>query len=192
MQRDQLPQRAALIVLACTTSVVLAQKDIKPPETFTANAQVVGKDAGSSAQVTIQIDQYTPDDVRNTIQEALRIGGFQGFLPALRSAPQVGYVEMAGRKVPVRWARQQATDKGRTISIVTETPLFFVGGGEIDAKPRKGFEVAVIQLEVDSIGLGNGTMAAAARVRPGGATGVQIDDYAETPVKLVTVRKSFR
>ena len=78
-----------------------------------------------------------------------------------------------------------------TIAIVTESPLFFVGGGEVDAKPRKGFEVAVIQLEVDSIGLGTGTMAAAARVRPGGATGVQIDDYAETPVKLVTVRKSF-
>jgi hypothetical protein len=191
-QTDRLPLRAAFIVMVCTTSAVQAQKDVKPPETFTANAQVVGKDAGSSAQVTIQIDQYTPDDVRNTIQEALRVGGFPGFLPALRSAPQVGYVEMAGRKVPVRWARQQPTDKGRTISIVTETPLFFVGGGEIDAKPRKGFEVAVIQLEVDSIGLGDGTMAAAARVRPGGATGVQIDDYAETPVKLVTVRKSFR
>ena len=26
---------------------------------------------------------------------------------------------------------------------------------------------------------------------PGGPTGVQIDDYAEMPVKLVTVRKSF-
>jgi hypothetical protein len=28
-------------------------------------------------------------------------------------------------------------------------------------------------------------------VRPGGPTGVQIDDYAENPLKLVTVRKSF-
>ncbi|HEU4692731.1 MAG TPA: hypothetical protein VFS23_30420, partial [Vicinamibacterales bacterium] len=157
-----------------------------------ANAQVLGKDAGSSAQVTIQIDQYTAESDRTAIQEALRIGGFPGFLPALRSAPQVGYVEMAGRKVAVRWARQTVTDKGRTISVVTESPLFFVGGGDVDAKPRKGFEVAVIQLEVDSIGMGTGTMAAAARVRPGGATGVQIDDYAEAPVKLVTVRKSFR
>jgi hypothetical protein len=189
---DRLPLRAALIVMVCTTSVVLAQKDVKPPETFTANAQVVGKDAGSSAQVTIHIAQYTTESDRTAIQEALRIGGFPGFLPALRSAPEVGYVEMAGRKVAVRWARQVPTEKGRTISIVTESPLFFVGGGEVDAKPRKGFEVAVIQLEVDSIGLGNGTMAAAARVRPGGAAGVQIDDYAETPVKLVTVRKSFR
>ncbi len=192
MRTNQLPLRAALIVLVCTTSVVLAQKDVKPPETFTANAQVLGKDAGSSAQVTIQIDQYTAESDRTAIQEALRIGGFPGFLPALRSAPQVGYVEMTGRKVAVRWARQTPTDKGRTISVVTESPLFFVGGGDVDAKPRKGFEVAVIQLEVDSIGMGTGTMAAAARVRPGGATGVQIDDYAETPVKLVTVRKSFR
>ena len=191
-QTDRLPLRAALIVMVCTTSVVLAQKDVKPPETFTANAQVVGKDAGSSAQVTIHIAQYPTESDRTAIQEALRIGGFPGFLPALRSAPEVGYVEMAGRKVAVRWARQVPTEKGRTISIVTESPLFFVGGGEVDAKPRKGFEVAVIQLEVDSIGLGNGTMAAAARVRPGGAAGVQIDDYAETPVKLVTVRKSFR
>ena len=98
---------------------------------------------------------------------------------------------MNGRKVIARWARQQPTEKGRTISIVTESPMFFVGGGNVEAKPRAGFEVAVIQLDVDQIGLGTGSFAAAARVRPGGPTGVQIDDYAEMPVKLVTVRKSF-
>jgi hypothetical protein len=172
--------------------VGLAQNEGKPPETFTANAQVVGKDAGSAAQVTIHIDRYTAEKDRTTIQEALRVGGYPGFLPALRNAPEVGYVEMAGRKVAARWARQQATPKGRTISIVTDQPMFFVGGGNVDAKPRTGFEVAVIQLEVDSIGLGTGSMAAAARVRPGGPTGVQIDDYAEQPVKLVTVRKAYR
>jgi hypothetical protein len=179
------------IWIALMASVVLAQKDIKPPETFTASAQVLGNNAGSSAQVTIQINQYTSEKDRTTIQEALRLGGYRGFLPALRSAPDVGYVEMNGRKVTARWARQQPTEKGRTISIVTDGPMFFVGGGNVDAKPRAGFDVAVIQLDVDSIGLGTGSFAAAARVRPGGATGVQIDDYAEAPVKLVTVRKSF-
>jgi len=62
----------------------------------------------------------------------------------------------------------------------------------VDAKPRAGYEVAVLLLDVDSIGLGNGSMAPAARVRQGGSTGVQIDDYGDTPVKLVTVRKSFK
>ena len=179
------------IWIALMTSVVLAQKDIKPPETFTANAQVLGNNAGSAAQVTIQINQYTSEKNRTTIQEALKTGGYQGFLPALRSAPDVGYVEMNGRKVTARWARQQSTEKGRTISIVTEAPMAFVGGASVDAKPRAGYEVAVIQLDVDQIGLGTGSFAAAARVRPGGPTGVQIDDYAEAPVKLVTVRKSF-
>jgi hypothetical protein len=179
------------IGIVLLAGVVVAQKDIKPPETFTASAQVLGNNAGSSAQVTIQINQYTSDKDRETIQEALRIGGYQGFLPALRSAPEVGYVEMNGRKVIARWARQQPTEKGRTISVVTESPMAFVGGGSVDAKPRAGFDVAVIQLDVDQIGLVTGSFAAAARVRPGGPTGVQIDDYAETPAKLVTVRKSF-
>jgi hypothetical protein len=179
------------IAIVSTTLIVQAQTEIKPPETFTATAQALGRNAGASAQVTIQIDQYTSESDRVAIQEALRVGGYQGFLPALRSAPQVGWVEMNGRKSLVRWARQQPADKGRTITIVTESPLAFVGGAAVDARPRKGYEVAVIRLDVDQIGLGTGSMAAAARVRPGGPTGVQIDDYAENPLKLVTVRKSF-
>jgi hypothetical protein len=99
---------------------------------------------------------------------------------------------MAGRKVPVRWARQEATSKGRTITIVTESPLLFLGGASVEAKPRKGFDVAVIRMDVDSIGLGTGSMAAAARVTPGGVTGVKVDDYSDTPITLATVRKLYR
>ena len=123
--------------------------------------------------------------------EALRLGGYRGLLPVLREAPQVGHVEMAGRKVPIRWARQMTTDKGRTISVVTESPLAFIGGSAVDAKPRTGFDLALILMDVDATGSGTGTMAAAARIRPGGATGVQIDDYAEKPITL-TVRKSSK
>ena len=35
-------------------------------------------------------------------------------------------------------------------------------------------------------------MAAAARVKQGGDAGVILDDYAETPIKLVTVRKTSK
>ncbi len=177
-------------ILAWMIELVLAQA-IKPPETFIANAQVQGQDTGASAKVTIHIEKYTDERDRNAMTEALRLGGYPGFLPVLRKAPEVGYVEMSGRKVPVRWARQQPTDKGRSISVVTDGPLLFVGGGSVNAKPREGFELAIIQMDVDSIGLGSGTMAAAARVKPGGPTGVQIDDYSEQPVKLATVRKSY-
>jgi hypothetical protein len=53
------------------------------------------------------------------------------------------------------------------------------------------YEVAVIQLMVDEIGLGSGSIAAGARVRPGGETGVQIDDYADESIKLVTVSRKI-
>lgn len=180
------------LALALAPAAVLAQQLPKPPETFIANAQAGGKNTGVSATVTIQIDRYTdPRDI-TTLQEALKYKGYPGFLPALRKAPVVGFVEMAGRKVNVRWARQTATDKGRSISVVTESPIAFLGGAAVDAKPRAGFELAVLLFDLDSVGIGSGTMAAAARVRPGVPDGVQLDDYAETPIKLATVRKSLK
>ena len=66
------------------------------------------------------------------------------------------------RKFAIRYAREEKTDKGRTITVVTDKPMFFVGGGKADAKPRAGYEVGAIRMTVDSVGLGSGTMAAAA------------------------------
>jgi hypothetical protein len=182
----------SLVLWLTITGGGFAQTSQKPPETFHAEAQVLGRGAGSSAQVTIRIEQYSEERDRKTMQDALKDGGFAAFLPALRKAPPVGFVEMHGRTVAVRWAHEQKTAQGRTISVVAERPLYFVGGGDVDAKPREGFEVAVILLDVDLIGLGKGSMAPAARVQPGGPTGVQIEDYAEKAVTLVTVRRAYR
>jgi hypothetical protein len=162
------------------------------PETFIATAQVAAVDAGLTATVTIHIEKYSPETDLKAMQEALRTGGYDGFLPVLRKAPEVGYIELNKRRVATRWARQLKTEKGRTISVVADAPLFFLGGGNPDAKPRAGYELTIITLDVDAIGLGSGSMAAAARVRPGGPTGVQVDDYGEKPVPLKTVRKAYR
>ena len=40
--------------------------------------------------------------------------------------------------------------------VVTDQPIHFVGGGAVDAKPRAGDEVAVIQMQMDDVGLGSG------------------------------------
>ena len=76
-----------------------------------------------------------------------------------------------------------ATATGRTITIVTEKPVFFFGARKPDAKSTAGYEVAVMKIELDQAGRGNGVMAAAARVKPDGAGGVIIDQYAETPAE---------
>jgi hypothetical protein len=167
-------------------------KPVQGPETFTANAQVTGAAGAAATTLRIQIDRYTPDFDRKSVEEALKTGGYPKFLTALRQAPVVGSVSMGDQQFAIRYARQQATPKGRTISIVTEKPVYFVGGGSADAKPRAGYEVAVLQFNVDEVGLGSGKMAAAARVRPGGDTGVQIDDYGSEPIDLVTVSKVIK
>jgi len=83
-------------------------------------------------------------------------------------------------------------DKGQTVTVATDQPIFFVGGGSANEKPRAGYELAVIRLEVDGIGMGKGTMAAAARVKPAGdGQGVVVDDYADKPLPITMVSRIF-
>jgi hypothetical protein len=177
-----------LFVCAAAPAVAQPPQSAGAPETFGAMARAENAaGAAVSSPILIHLDRYTPDFDRTTVQEALRVNGYPGFLPALRKAPEVGYVQLGSRKFTIRWARQTPSPTGRTIVVVTDKPVVFLGPA--DGKPRAGYEVAVIQLKVDGQGNGTGTMAAAARVKPGGETGVQIDDYAEAPIALSQVAR---
>jgi hypothetical protein len=179
-------------LLAATAAAAAQPARNTAPETFTANAHVTKAGTGGMAgTLQIHIERYTPEADRKMVESALKTGGYPAFVPALRKAPDVGYVQLGDQKTAIRWARETKTDKGRTITVVTEKPVLFVGGAAVDAKSRAGYEVAVIQMTVDDVGLGQGSMAAAARVKPGGPSGVQIDDYAEQPIKLVTVTRKI-
>ena len=182
----------ALLLLALPA--VEARQSAGAPETFTANIQALGAKGGAAA-ATIEIDirRYTPEADRTAVEDALKQGGYPAFLTALRKAPEVGSVSAGDKKWAIRWAREQPSGKyGRRIVVVTDQPMFFIGGGAADAKSRAGYEVAVIEMTVDTVGLGKGTMTAAARVKPGGETGVRIDDYAEKPIQLVTVSRKLK
>lgn len=159
------------------------------PETFTSPLQARSEAGAAASSVRIQVDRYTPEADRKIMTEALRTGGYAGFLTALKKAPAVGYVEIGELKVPLRWAREQESPKGRSITLVTDAPLYFIGGGRADAKPRAGFELAIVQITVDDNGLGAGTMAAAARIKPDGQGGVIMEDYADEPIKLTSVHR---
>ena len=152
------------------------------PETFSANAQVASGAGAIAATIQIDIQRYSPDFDRTSVEGALKGGGYPSFLTALRKAPEVGTVAIGDQKFSIRYAREEKTAKGRTITVVTDKPMFFVGGGRADAKPRAGYEVGAIQMMVDDVGLGSGSMAAAARIKPGPeGVGVQVDDYADAP-----------
>lgn len=185
---------AAAPALVLATVLALPQAG---PETFTivATATPAGASAaagGVTVPMTARIDRFTPEHERTKMTDGLKYDGYKGFLNALRVAPQVGTLEVAGQTFAIRWARDVPTKTGRTISFVTDQPVFFVGGGKRGAKSTAGYEVAVILLTVGTDGKGTGTMAAAARVKPGGETGVRIDNYAEKPLTLSVTASGAR
>ena len=184
----------ALLPMLALTSGAAFQKNIGAPETFTANIQATGGSGGAAAAVIeIDLQRYTPDPEREAVAGALKSGGYPGFLTALRKAPVVGNVTFADRKWPIRWAREQPSGpNARRITVVTDQPIFFVGGGRADAKPREGYEVAVLDFEIDNVGRGKGTMTAAARDKSGGDAGVTIDDYADKPIRMTTVVRKVK
>ncbi len=171
-----------------TPKPVQPQRDEAVPaaETFQVNATASTSrgSGGVTVPITIAISRYTREHSRVAMTDALKYNGYPGFLRALREAPVAGTLTLGGRAFSIRWAHQEPREGGRTITIVTDKPVSFIGLGQVDAKSTKGYEVAVVKLELDSAGHGDGIMAAAARVKPGGEGAVRIDDYAEIPVKL--------
>jgi hypothetical protein len=178
-----------LVSLSLLLAVTQDRKMPKPPEAFSATAQLKTADTAGAAFLRIFIDKYTTDHDRDTLVEALKLNGYPSFLEALRKAPVVGRLEVGKKTWPLRWARQEATPTGRVIVVATDQPVIFLGGSAPDAKPREGYGLALVQFEVDDVGMGKGKMAGAAKVKPGNPTGVQIDDYGTTPIQLTSVTK---
>jgi hypothetical protein len=159
------------------------------PESFTATARFVGANGSATTTFTMRVERYTPDAEREAVLQALTQGGYVGFVNALRKAPVVGSVAIGGHTFDIRWARESPSENGRSIVLVTDKPMFFIGAGSPTAKPRKGYDVGLISFQLDDSGMGSGgRMAAAARVKTG-ATGIEIADYAEKPIELRTVKR---
>jgi hypothetical protein len=171
-----------------------AQKSgaLTAPESFTSQVQTRTSVGGAGANMRIQIDRYNSEFERKTMTDAMTHGGYPGFVLALRKGSEIGHLQLGDQKFPLRWAREQPAGKGRAITLVADKPVYFVGGGRADAKPREGYELAVVQLTLDEFGMGKGTMAAAARVKPDGKGGVVLEDYAEEPIQLTFVRREIK
>ena len=178
---------AALHPLPGGAAAQSKNKKTTAPEVFRATAKASTATAGAEAHVAIEIDRYTAERDLQAMEQALKSGGSAAFLEALKRAPVVGRFRVGDQTFPIRWARERTSASGRVISAVTDTPVYFVGAGLPGAKARTGFDVAVVLLNMDSSGVGQGTLAAAAKVKPGGTSGVEVEDYASEPLKLVSV-----
>jgi hypothetical protein len=177
---------AIAVFLACVT-LVRAQAGA---ESFTATATVktAGR-AGATAPVTITIDRTMPEAEADKLVAAFKSGGAAGLRKALAGVPPTGSLQLAdGAPIPTRFTIERPTDEGRLIIIVTDKPLLFLGAGVPGAKPKDGYDFAVIDLELDRTGAGSGTLAPAAKITVKGSAFV-VEDYASELVRLAGVKK---
>jgi hypothetical protein len=186
----QATMSACLSVAVSLSCATLAQAQAGA-ESFTATATV--KTVGgveATAPVTITIDRKMPEAEADTLLSAFKSGGTAALRQALVGVPPTGSVQLAdGAPTPARITIELPTDKGRLISVVTDTPLLFLGAGVPGAKPREGYDFAVIDIEVDATGAGSGTLAAAAKVTVNGNAFVVEDYDAPELIRLAAVKK---
>lgn len=183
---------AAAVVALVGGGVTAQRKPGDVPVDFSASVQATGALGAIATTLKVHIDRYTEDRDRTALLAALTKNGYQAFLPVFRKVPVVGYVQIKDQKWDLRWAYQQQTNGRQTVTVATDKPIYFFGGGSADAKPRAGYELAVIRLDVDDIGMGKGTLSGAARVKPSGdGQAVEVDDYAGAPVPITTVTRIF-
>jgi len=194
MSWSSLVSLLALVTLAVPSPYAQSQRRKDPlPESFTANAQFTGPAGGAAATLKIRVERYTPDAEREAVLQALKQGGYPGFVEAVRKAPAVGSVAVGGHTFDIRWARESPIANGRSIVVVTDKPMFFVGAGSPSAKPREGYEVGVISFQIDDSGMGyGGKMAAAAKVKGGEGGGVEISEYADKLLELRSVTRDLK
>lgn len=181
----------ALAVALTTGAVMPAGLRAQAGETFTATATV--KTAGgatASAPVTVVIDRKMPDSEVATLTSAFGKGGAAALRKALTGVPPTGSIRVGnGEPTPARVSMERATDKGRLLTIVTDRPIIHLGAGLPGAKPRQGYDFAVLDLEVDASGRGTGTLSPAAKLRLANGALV-VEDYGAASLTLSGVKKA--
>jgi len=169
---------ASVVVLAA--GVPRAADDY--PITVSVDAQAKSGVTTVTSKLTIHVDRMMNETGRTKVTDALKYGGYQNFMNALRPLPPVGTIETQSKKVQIRYTREQREGEARRLVLVADQPLFFFGADP--AKSRTGYALTLVELHIDAKGGVLGTLSGAARVKPAGDGGVVLDDYAEAPVEL--------
>jgi hypothetical protein len=159
-------------------------------ETFAATAAVkTAAGAAASAPISIVIDRKMSEGEAGKLVGAFNAGGLPALRKALDGVPPTGSIQIGGGKaVPSRILIERTTDKGRLITIVTDEPLLFLGAGVAGAKAKAGYDMAVLDIEVDTGGNGSGTLSPAAKVSVKQGVFV-VEDYASELIRLTDVKR---
>ena len=181
-------------VRTCGLALVIAAAVALPAgaqsETYSATASIkTAGGAAATAPVSIVVDRKMPQAEVDKLLAAFKSGGADALRKALVGVPPTGSVRVAGGSpTPTRLTLERPIDKGRLLTIVADTPILQLGAGVPGAKPKEGYDFAIIDLELDAAGAGSGSFAPAAKVTVKQGVFV-VDDYSGELVKLTGVSR---
>jgi hypothetical protein len=158
-------------------------------ETFSATASVASPTAKAEVKVTIRIDRFVSDAERDAILAVVKGNNPAATQRALNAAADIGYIEIATRRTPIKYAYARATGDGRLLTVVTARPVLLVGASVPGARPPEGFELALALLILDGQNKGDGEIAPAARVKMNDTGALVTDDYAHETVRLTGIAR---
>jgi hypothetical protein len=179
-----------VLSLVMSGGVVAAARAQAGAETFTAKASVKSAaEAAAKAPVTIVVSRKMSQKEADGFTAAFKNGGVSALRKALSGVPTTGSIKLGGGKAtPTRMTLERTTEKGRLLTMVTDQPILFLGAGVPGAKPKEGYDFAIIDLEVGADGSGAGTLSPAAKITVKQGAFV-VDDYAGELVRLTDVKK---
>jgi hypothetical protein len=156
--------------------------------TFTATATISSPAKKASLPVTVHIDRFIADADRDKLKVALLAHDQSALKKQLASLPDLGSITVVEKQTPIKYAYARPTATGRLITVVTAQPVYFLGGGEKNAKPKAGYDLALALLVLDGSDSGDGELDPAVKVKlENGA--IVTDGYGSEKVRLVKVVK---
>ena len=118
-----------------------------------------GKPATATVKVTL--DRTMSDEERTATAEQVKANP-DSAKSVLASKPQIGTIEAADKKVPIRFASGYTLDDGTNLIVLSDEPLGFIGGSK---KSKEGFDLTYAMISVKASGEGKGEIRPAARIK---------------------------
>jgi hypothetical protein len=159
-------------------------------ERFTATASMKADKAAHHAPVTFQIDHFVSDADRDKFMAIVKHHKTTEIHDALAAMPDIGVIETSGTKTPIKYAYATPSGGGRLITLITSSPVKHIGGDLPDAKPKKGYDLAVAFLILDGSDTGDGEFAMATKVNVNASGAIVTEDYSPATVHLTGIAKA--
>jgi len=156
-------------------------------ETITATAQLkTSGGVNATAPVTITIEHLSTDADRDALLAAIKKGGTEAARGQLLTQKPIGTVVIGKQSSAIKYAYSRPTSGGRLVTIVTGSPIAYIGASLPGAATKNGFYLGLILVEIAG-SASHGEIAAATKVKVDAQGAVVTDDYSSDMIRLIDI-----